>query len=138
MVTIIMVKLEIFFFQEMVFQPSLIVANLYNSKVYIFNFMVEMVSNFNLVKVNFMGIVVGCFIIYFKGQRIVILVLVVSIDFEDFDVFIVSFDGRFINLSLEVTINNYLVIVVINEGLMGLMDIMDLMDIIFNFIRLTF
>ena len=42
---------------------------------------------------------------------------------------------------MEVTINNYLVIVVINEGLMGLMDIMDLidlMDIIFNFIRLTF
>ena len=47
-----------------------------------------------------------------KQRRIVILVLVVSIDFEDFDVFIVSFDGRFINLSLEVTINNYLVIVV--------------------------
>ena len=66
------------------------------------------------------------------------MVLVVSIDFEDFDVFTVSLAGRFINLSLEVTINNYLVIVVINEGLMGLMDIMDLMDIIFNFIRLTF
>ena len=66
------------------------------------------------------------------------MVSVVSIDFKDFDVFIVNFDGRFINLSLEVTINNYLVIVVINEGLMGLMDIMDLTDIIFNFIRLTF
>ena len=68
------------------------------------------------------------------------MVLVVSIDFKDFDVFIIIFDLRFINLSLEVTINNYLVIVVINEGLLGLMDIMDLidlMDIIFNFIRLT-